>query len=235
MGKRNCWQRTSRSRRFGRGLISARSFLLIREQRLPRHRQKSEATGEIVAAAKRRLVDDLLRIRASTIQSDGRVINLNVTPAQEKSIATRFGQILYVAKQSPGVHPRPIEWARAQIIQAIKPLPEFSELVPLVDRVVDEERLRACASDQKPALPTATKKGKATSRHVALSAIAELWRAEPSASYIDICERANELKVPTPWKGHPDWVSAMANNEGACKTLLAKARAMAREHSRLNN
>lgn len=202
---------------------------------MPRSGQKSEATGEIVAAAKRRLADDLMRIRSSTIQPDGRVINLNVIPAQEKSIAIRFGQILYAARQSSDAHPRPIDWARAQVIQAIKPLPEFSKLVPLVDRVVDEERLQACASDPKPAPPATTKKRKATTGQVALSAIAELWRADPSASYKGICEHADELTVPTPWDAHPDWLNAMANNERACKTLLGKARAMAREQSRRNN
>ncbi len=202
---------------------------------MPRHRQKSGAEGEIVAAAKKRLVDDLMRINASVTQPDGRVVNVDITPAREKCIASRLGQILHVARQSPGVHPRPIEWARAQIIQAIKPLLEFSKLVPVVDRVVDEERLRACAGDPRATLPITAKKGKTTKRQVALGAIAQLWRADPDAEYKDITARADELKVPTPWKEHPDWASAMAGNESACKTLLARARTMAREHSRLHH
>ena len=62
-----------------------------------------------------------------------------------------------------------------------------------------------------------------------MEAIAKLWHAHPNASYITISELANELNLPVPWDAYSDWSSAMVDNEGAWKTLIAKARAISKK------
>ena len=99
----------------------------------------------------------------------------------------------------------------------------------------DEEISRADAAERKRPAPLmvnkAAKAKKLTKGHLALAAIKEVWDAHPGASYKTIAQVADESKVPTPWNDCPSWSAAMAKREGAFKTLLGKARGIAKRVS----
>jgi hypothetical protein len=192
---------------------------------MPHQRKKLQSE---VDAIKRRLVDDVLRVReySSLFASGSR--EPAVAREWERRIALRFGQLIErTNKFQNAIHESPIEWARRIVVGVLQPLSEFPELLPLLDRISDEESLRGPKEPERIPMRVGKPK-KLTKRQQALVALAELWRDNREASYKEIGEYADKSKVPTPWHDCPTWDVAAAKRESACKTLCAKARAMSK-------
>lgn len=109
---------------------------------LPRQKRESSIAAESVAAVRQCLLDDLARIKSMAISPyDGSVINVDLNPERQKAVAIRFEQLLRVASMAAADNP--IRWARAAMIEMLESLPEYSELLPLVDHTAAEETLRS--------------------------------------------------------------------------------------------
>jgi hypothetical protein len=152
----------------------------------------------------------------------------------EECIARRFRQLLELAKEIP-IARNPLRWAEAATLEVLQPFSDDRELVRVFRRVYDEELLRAKSIRSTGPQPTTVRqrsRKKLTRRQQALATIAEIWQANPEATFKEIREFADKSKVRTPWDDCPTWAVAAANRESACKTLCAKARAMSRECAR---
>lgn len=109
---------------------------------VPRQTKTSSVADESIAAVRLCLLDDLARISRMAISPyDGSMINVNLNPERQKAVATWFEQLLRIA--SIAVVDDPIRWAREAMVKMLGALPEYSELLALVDRTAAEERLRS--------------------------------------------------------------------------------------------
>jgi hypothetical protein len=97
-----------------------------------------------VDALKRLLLDDVVQVNEKcSLFGAGLIRCPGLYKEWEKCIALRFQQLCELATEFPRmIQGKPIEWAKTIAKDALKSLPEFDELLPLLNRVAYGEILR---------------------------------------------------------------------------------------------
>jgi hypothetical protein len=198
------------------------------QRAIVRTRKKSEE----MQAIKRRLLDDFLRVKQrSSLFGAGLIRTPALYRELEECITRRFRQFVGLANRL--IVSNPLKWAQIATLEVLQPfLPDDSELNQVVERVFDNEFLRAreIETNRSEAIRCATPRlKKLTIRQQAVVAIAKLWRANPMSSHKEIAELADKRRMRPPWPDCSTWVEALAKRENAVKTLFAKARKLARD------
>lgn len=94
-------------------------------------------------AVARLLVDDLTQLNQSIIRPDGGATFVDLDPEREKRMAARFEQLLSAARRFPTAIHDPIEWGKTYLVDAIRPLAEYRQLLPLLERISYEKILQS--------------------------------------------------------------------------------------------
>ncbi len=188
--------------------------------------------SEELQAIKRRLLDDFLQVKQrSSLFGAGLIRTPALYRELEECITRRFRQFLGPANRTSASDPQ--KWAQTATLEVLQPfLQGDTELNQVVERIFDNELLRACEIETKTSEATMgvfPRLKKLTLRQQAVVAIAKLWRANVMATHKEIADLADKRKVRLPWPDCSSWMEALAKRENAVKTLFAKARKLTRE------
>jgi hypothetical protein len=158
-----------------------------------------------INAIKRRLLDDMLRIKE---RSSLFGVGLIKTPALyrewELCIGHRFRQLVEAAVRISIRNP--MSWAEAAVLEVLQPFSDDPEVPRVFSRVYDEELLRSMTTAASALQSTTVRQGgptRITRRQQTFVALAELWRANPKLTYKQFIDLADRSKVPIPWDNCP--------------------------------